>query len=58
MVNPLPYSVNATRPVFRGVSEVDIVIEATGLFTDREKAAVHIHSGGAKRVIISARVKR
>ncbi|EOE6952093.1 type I glyceraldehyde-3-phosphate dehydrogenase [Klebsiella pneumoniae] len=34
--------------------EVDIVIEATGLFTDREKAAVHIHSGGAKRVIISA----
>ncbi|MCS2147567.1 type I glyceraldehyde-3-phosphate dehydrogenase [Scandinavium manionii] len=34
--------------------EVDIVIEATGFFTDREKAAVHIHSGGAKRVIISA----
>ncbi|GEC65806.1 type I glyceraldehyde-3-phosphate dehydrogenase [Raoultella terrigena] len=35
-------------------SEVDIVIEATGFFTDRDKAAVHIHSGGAKRVIISA----
>jgi glyceraldehyde 3-phosphate dehydrogenase len=34
--------------------EVDIVIEATGFFTDREKAAVHIQSGGAKRVIISA----
>ena len=33
---------------------VDIVIEATGFFTEREKAAVHIHSGGAKRVIISA----
>ena len=33
---------------------VDIVIEATGLFTEREQAAVHIHSGGAKRVIISA----
>ncbi|WP_330982727.1 MULTISPECIES: type I glyceraldehyde-3-phosphate dehydrogenase [Enterobacterales] len=33
---------------------VDIVIEATGFFTDREKAAMHIHSGGAKRVIISA----
>lgn len=33
---------------------VDIVIEATGFFTDREKAAVHISSGGAKRVIISA----
>ncbi|HGP0856116.1 TPA: type I glyceraldehyde-3-phosphate dehydrogenase [Yersinia enterocolitica] len=34
--------------------DVDIVIEATGFFTEREKAAVHIHSGGAKRVIISA----
>lgn len=34
--------------------EVDIVIEATGFFTERDKAAVHIHSGGAKRVIISA----
>jgi len=33
---------------------VDIVIEATGFFTDREKAAVHIKHGGAKRVIISA----
>ncbi|WP_414163959.1 type I glyceraldehyde-3-phosphate dehydrogenase [Superficieibacter sp. BNK-5] len=33
---------------------VDIVIEATGFFTGREQAAVHIHSGGAKRVIISA----
>ncbi|XES86003.1 type I glyceraldehyde-3-phosphate dehydrogenase [Franconibacter pulveris] len=33
---------------------VEIVIEATGFFTDREKAAVHISSGGAKRVIISA----
>ncbi|KNC88845.1 type I glyceraldehyde-3-phosphate dehydrogenase [Trabulsiella odontotermitis] len=33
---------------------VDIVIEATGFFTEREKAAVHIERGGAKRVIISA----
>ncbi|SCC00286.1 type I glyceraldehyde-3-phosphate dehydrogenase [Kosakonia oryziphila] len=33
---------------------VEIVIEATGFFTDREKAAVHISHGGAKRVIISA----
>jgi len=33
---------------------VEIVIEATGFFTDREKAAVHITRGGAKRVIISA----
>ncbi|WP_318357823.1 type I glyceraldehyde-3-phosphate dehydrogenase [Enterobacter sp.] len=34
--------------------DVDIVIEATGFFTDREKAEVHITHGGAKRVIISA----
>jgi glyceraldehyde 3-phosphate dehydrogenase len=33
---------------------VDVVIEATGFFTEREKAAVHITRGGAKRVIISA----
>lgn len=33
---------------------VDVVIEATGFFTEREKALVHITRGGAKRVIISA----
>lgn len=33
---------------------VDIVIEATGLFTDKAKAETHITRGGAKRVIISA----
>jgi len=31
----------------------DIVIESTGLFTDREKAAKHLQ-GGARKVIISA----
>ncbi len=36
---------------------VDIVIESTGLFTDAEKAKVHITSGGAKKVIISAPAK-
>jgi len=33
---------------------VDVVIESTGFFTDREKAAAHIE-GGAPRVIVSAR---
>lgn len=33
---------------------VEIVIESTGLFTHRDKAAVHIDKGGAKKVIISA----
>jgi glyceraldehyde 3-phosphate dehydrogenase len=34
--------------------EVDVVIEATGRFTDKEAAQVHVTSGGAKRVVISA----
>jgi glyceraldehyde 3-phosphate dehydrogenase len=33
--------------------DVDYVIEATGFFTDRAKAALHIE-GGAKKVVISA----
>ncbi len=36
---------------------VDIVIESTGLFTDANKSKVHIESGGAKKVIISAPAK-
>jgi glyceraldehyde 3-phosphate dehydrogenase len=36
---------------------VDIVIESTGLFTSRDKAQVHITSGGAKKVLISAPAK-
>lgn len=33
---------------------VEIVIEATGFFTDKHQAEMHITRGGAKRVIISA----
>ncbi len=36
---------------------VDIVIESSGRFTDRESAAKHLHSG-AKKVIISAPAKK
>ncbi|PZR86167.1 MAG: type I glyceraldehyde-3-phosphate dehydrogenase [Candidatus Nephthysia bennettiae] len=33
---------------------VDFVVESTGLFTDANKARVHIDRGGARKVIISA----
>jgi glyceraldehyde 3-phosphate dehydrogenase len=33
---------------------VDIVVESTGLFREKDKALAHINSGGAKKVIISA----
>lgn len=36
---------------------VEIVIEATGFFTDKVQAEAHITKGGAKRVIISAPAK-
>jgi len=36
---------------------VDIVLESTGRFTDRDQAALHIN-GGAKKVIISAPAKK
>jgi glyceraldehyde 3-phosphate dehydrogenase len=36
---------------------VDVVIESTGLFTDADKAKLHITGGGAKKVIISAPAK-
>jgi glyceraldehyde 3-phosphate dehydrogenase len=36
-----------------GEHQVDVVIECTGFFTDKDKAAAHI-TAGAKRVVISA----
>jgi len=36
---------------------VELVIESTGRFTEKEKAELHITKGGAKRVIISAPAK-
>lgn len=36
---------------------VEVVIESTGRFTDREKAEVHLTRGGARRVIVSAPAK-
>lgn len=38
-------------------SGVDIVVEATGRFTDRVQALAHVQGGGAKRVIVSAPAK-
>lgn len=36
---------------------VDIVVESTGVFTDKEKCAGHIQNGGAKKVVITAPAK-
>jgi glyceraldehyde 3-phosphate dehydrogenase len=40
-----------------GDMDVDIVIESTGIFRDRDGAMKHIEGGGAKKVLISAPAK-
>jgi glyceraldehyde 3-phosphate dehydrogenase len=55
-VNGKPIQVTCERnpeDIQWGKAGVDYVIEATGLFTDKDKAALHL-KGGAKKVVISA----
>ncbi|PWK62214.1 type I glyceraldehyde-3-phosphate dehydrogenase [Roseicyclus mahoneyensis] len=49
-----PIEVTAIRnPADLPWSHVDIVLECTGIFTDRDKAAIHLENG-ASRVLVSA----
>jgi glyceraldehyde 3-phosphate dehydrogenase len=49
-----PIIVSAIRnPAELPWGHIDIVMECTGIFTDREKAAIHLQNG-AKRVLVSA----
>ncbi len=49
-----PIEVTALRnPAELPWGDVDIVMECTGIFTDREKAAIHLENG-ASRVLVSA----
>ncbi len=49
-----PIAVSAIRnPADLPWGEVDIVLECTGIFTDKEKAKVHLENG-ASRVLVSA----
>ena len=49
-----PIRVTAIRdPADLPWSDIDVVLECTGIFTDRDKAAAHLKNG-AKRVLVSA----
>lgn len=49
-------AIKSPAELWRGLN-VDTVLECTGLFTEREKAAQHVRPDGAKRVVISAPAK-
>jgi glyceraldehyde 3-phosphate dehydrogenase len=49
-------AIKSPAELWKGLN-VDTVLECTGLFTDREKASLHVRPDGAKRVIISAPAK-
>ncbi len=49
-------AIKSPAELWKGL-EVDTVLECTGLFTDRDKAAQHVRPDGAKRVVISAPAK-
>ncbi|MEQ8901306.1 MAG: type I glyceraldehyde-3-phosphate dehydrogenase [Roseovarius sp.] len=52
-----PIRVTAMRdPAELPWGDIDVVLECTGIFTDREKAAAHL-ANGAKRVLVSAPAK-
>jgi glyceraldehyde 3-phosphate dehydrogenase len=49
-----PIRVTALRdPAELPWQDIDVVMECTGIFTDRDKAAIHLENG-AKRVLVSA----
>jgi glyceraldehyde 3-phosphate dehydrogenase len=49
-----PIRVTAIRnPAELPWSDVDVALECTGIFTDRDKAAIHLENG-SKRVLVSA----
>jgi len=49
-------AIKSPAELWKGL-DVDIVLECTGIFTDREKASAHVRPDGAKKVIISAPAK-